>query len=294
VVGLGADRRVTTARTVAGLPEEDVCAVLADGVVEIRGRIAQASNATLLARASLDGVTLACVYKPVRGERPLWDFPSATLARREVAAFELSRWSGLHVVPPTVFRDGPLGEGSLQVWVGPGDVDEDGDPVPVEGGAGLVDLFRPAHVPQGWLTVLSGEDGAGRPVVLAHADDDDLRAMAVFDAIVNNADRKAGHVLRDCGGGALGVDHGLTFHEEHKLRTVLWGFADQPLGPGLLAAVERVALELTPSEPLRATLRHLLARDEIEITTRRARRLFRLGVLPAPREGYPTVPWPLF
>jgi uncharacterized repeat protein (TIGR03843 family) len=285
---------VTTARTVAGLPEEHVCAVLAGGVVELRGRIPEASNATLLAQVTLDGVTLACVYKPVRGERPLWDFPSETLSRREVAAFELSRWAGLDVVPPTVFREGPLGEGSVQVWIGPGELDEDGDPVPVEGGAGLVDLFRPARVPPGWLPVLSGEDGAGRPVVLAHADDAGLRAMAVFDAIANNADRKAGHVLRDVGGGVLGVDHGLTFHEEHKLRTVLWGFADQPLGPELLEATEKVALQLTPSEPLHARLRGLLAADEIEITARRARRLFRLGVLPAPRAGYPTVPWPLF
>lgn len=291
----------------AGLAEDDVCAVLTEGDLELRGRLTDASNATLLTRVTAGSTSLPCVYKPVRGERPLWDFPPATLARREVAAYELSRAAGLDVVPPTVFRDGPVGEGSVQVWVGESAFDEDGDPVPAEGGAGVIDLFRPDRVPDGWRPVLAGEDGAGQPVVLAHADDPALRAMAVFDAIANNADRKAGHVLRDVGGGIFGVDHGLTFNEEHKLRTVLWGFGDEPLGDELLQALDGVewALGGAAGVPrrsagerhlsgLRRRLDALLSRDEIAVTRRRVRRLIEVGVFPAPREGYPMVPWPLF
>jgi uncharacterized repeat protein (TIGR03843 family) len=280
--------------TVAGLPEEQVRDVLTHGELELRGRLTDASNATLLARVTLDDHVLSGVYKPVRGERPLWDFPPSTLSRREVAAYELSSATGLDVVPPTVFRDGPLGPGSLQVWIGSSEVDEDGDPVPQEPGGGVIDLFRPRRVPAGWLSVLSGEDAAGRPIVLAHADEPSLRAMAVFDAVANNADRKGGHIFRDLGGRILGVDHGLTFNLEHKLRTVLWGFGGEPLGAELLGVVERLAFDLVPSSPVYASLCGLLEPEEITATARRAGRLYELGVLPAPVEGYPTVPWPLF
>lgn len=268
--------------------------MLARGELDLRGRLTDASNATLLARVSFEGQVLSGVYKPVRGERPLWDFPPATLARREVAAYELSRAAGLNVVPPTVFRDGPLGPGSLQVWIGSSECDDDGDPVPQEAGGGVIDLFRPKRVPKGWRSVIAGEDAGGRPIVLAHADDASLRAMAVFDAVANNADRKAGHVFRDVGGRILGVDHGLTFNRDHKLRTVLWGFGGDALGAELLAVVERLAFELAPSGAMYPKLGELLDPEEIAATAGRARRLWELGVFPAPVESYPTVPWPLF
>ena len=145
-----------------------------------------ASNVTLVGEVELDGVSLRCVYKPVQGERPLWDFPSGTLAAREVAAYEVSELAGWHVVPVTVLVDGPFGTGMLQQWV-----DVDGDEV--------VDVVPEGDVPAGWRHVLDAYDGTEQPVSLVHADVQGLRDMAVFDAVVNNADRKAGHVLVDRG-----------------------------------------------------------------------------------------------
>jgi uncharacterized repeat protein (TIGR03843 family) len=278
----------------AGAPEGELIAVLGRGELELRGRLTDASNATLLARAVLDGVAVPCVYKPTRGERPLWDFPRATLGRREVAAYELSSWSGLDVVPPTVWRDGPLGPGSVQAWIVSGRTDEDGDPVPPEPGAGVVDLFRPRAVPAGWMAVLNAEDGAGRAVVLAHADDPTLRAMTVFDSVANNADRKAGHILADAAGRVLGVDHGLTFNVEHKLRTVLWGFGGERFDPPMLDRLDRLAGGLRPGGELAGILAPLLSAAEVTATGRRARRLLELGEFPSPRAGYPTIPWPVF
>lgn len=275
-------------------PDDEPRAVLARGELTVVGRLSDASNATLVAVARLDGAEVFCVYKPVRGERPLWDFPEATLGRREVAAYELSRWAGFDVVPPTVLREGPLGEGSVQAWIDSGERDPDGDPVPPEAGAGLIDLLRPQRIPQGWLTVLEGEDVAGRPVALAHADAPVLRVMAAFDSVANNADRKAGHVLADDRSRVRGVDHGLTFNVDHKLRTVLWGFGGRPLGDDLLGALERLVDGLGPEGGAFARLCPLLSREEIRITRDRARRLWEIGEFPLPMEGHPAVPWPLF
>src|SRR5450631_3609987 len=211
------------------LDPDDVLDLITRGVIEVRGRLVDASNATLYASVELDGVQGRCVYKPVTGERPLWDFPSRTLARREVAAYGQSSAVGWDVVPPTVLRDGPFGQGSVQWWVGAGEVDAEGDPVGGEPGAGLVDIVAPGEVPSGWLHVLRAESYEGSPVSLVHADDPGLARMAVFDVIANNADRKGGHVLRDLDGGVRGVDHGLTFNVEDKLRTVLWGWAGRKL-----------------------------------------------------------------
>src|SRR5450755_847325 len=171
------------------LDPADVLDLLCRGELQIRGRLVDASNATLYASVELDGVQGRCVYKPVTGERPLWDFPSRTLARREVAAYELSSAAGWDVVPPTVLRDGPYGQGSVQWWVGAGEVDVDGDPIGGEPGAGLVDIVTPGQVPTGWLHVLRAESYEGSPVSLVHADDPGLARMAVFDVIANNADR---------------------------------------------------------------------------------------------------------
>ncbi len=278
----------------APLDEGDVVTVLTLGELEVRGRMVDASNATLLAAATLDGVEQLCVYKPVAGERPLWDFPSRTLSRREVAAYVLSAAAGWDVVPPTVLRDGPFGPGSVQAWVDSGPGEEDGVPAAPEPGADLVDVVAPHRLPSGWLTVLDAEGPDGRPLVLAHADDPALRRMAAFDAVANNADRKGGHVLRDRFGRVFGVDHGLTFNTDHKLRTVLWGWAGRRLEPALAEGADRLAADLAGDGALTAALLDLLDADEVEVTARRAADLARAGRFPRPRPGHPTIPWPAF
>jgi uncharacterized repeat protein (TIGR03843 family) len=220
----------------------------------VEGRLVDASNATLYCLVR-DGSTEAhCVYKPVRGERPLWDFPDGTLAAREVGAYELSEAGGFGLVPPTVFRDGPYGEGMCQLWV---DVDESQD-----------------------------------VVVLVRTDDPRLRPIALFDAVVNNADRKGGHLLPVADGRVFGVDHGLCFHEEDKLRTLLWAWRGSRLD-----AAERDQLEgllHALGGDLGESLAERLTRRELAALRMRIRRLLRSGVFPSPGTGWPPVPWPPF
>lgn len=167
------------------------------GALRLVGRLVDASNGTFLAADEQDS---HWVYKPVAGEAPLWDFPMGTLGRREVAAHALSEELGLGVVPLTVWADGPLGEGSAQQWI-------DGPPTE------LIDLLDPTEVDEAWLPILTGLSGDDRPVVLAHRDDPQLRAMALFDVLLNNSDRKASHVIaRD--GALSGVDHGVSLHTD--------------------------------------------------------------------------------
>lgn len=180
----------------------------------LTGRIRTASNATFV--GSIGDQTV--VYKPIRGEKPLWDFPDGCLAHREVAAYLVSEAMGWNIVPKTWLRDGPLGEGMVQLWQEP-DPEQD-----------AVDLMPADEVPEtGWKHVLEGQDDAGQIVALVHEDTAALRRMAVFDVIVNNADRKGDHILAMKDGHRYGVDHGLTFHREHKLRTVLWGWVGKEL-----------------------------------------------------------------
>ena len=209
-----------------------VLEVLTAGELTITGRITNASNATLYGSVALNGVTLNCVHKPVAGERPLWDFPNGTLAAREVAAYELSQATGWRIVPPTVMREGPWGPGMCQLWIDTPDEDdhdllallpEDFDEDPAEAAETAGSQWRP---------VLSVELSDGRPAVLAHKADERLRRIAAFDAVVNNADRKGGHLLVGTAepDHVYGIDHGLTFNVDDKLRTLLWGFSGEPLG----------------------------------------------------------------
>jgi uncharacterized repeat protein (TIGR03843 family) len=200
------------------LAESDALELLTRGEMELEGRLVDASNTTLRAEITLDGLTRRCVYKPVRGERPLWDFPDGTLAGREVSAYLVSQATGWNLVPPTILRDGPLGVGACQLWI-----DEPEDASALIG-------FVPAYdVPQGWFAVASARDDDGDAYALAHADDPRLARLALLDAVINNADRKGGHVLYAPGGGIYGVDHGVSFHVENKLRTVLWGWTGKPI-----------------------------------------------------------------
>ena len=253
----------------------------APGELRITGRIREASNATFL--AELDGHTV--VYKPVEGERPLWDFPDGTLAGREVAAFLVSEALGWHVVPPTWMGDGPFGPGMVQRWQ---DVDPDQDAVdllPTDDVAAAVAAGTAREV-------LDAVDEHDRPVTLVHEDSAALRRMAVFDVVTNNADRKGGHVRAIPDGHRHGVDHGLTFHVEHKLRTVLWGWIDEPLDDDELAGLERLATAL--GGDLGATLREHITADELSALRGRCAALAAVGRFPPP-DGYgPAVPWPLF
>jgi uncharacterized repeat protein (TIGR03843 family) len=261
------------------LGEADALHLLRAGEFELEGRLVDASNTTLRGLLTLDGVTARCVYKPVRGERPLWDFPDGTLAAREAAAYLVSRATGWDLVPPTVLRDGPLGSGACQLWI-----DEPDDTEP------LVAFVPAGELPEGWLRVAAARDETGRPYLLAHADDPRLARMALLDAVLNNADRKGGHVLAGSDDRVYGVDHGVCFHVEDKLRTVLWGWVDAPLPEDAVPALARLAssLEGALAEQLAA---HLTGGEVAAVATR-VRRLLAAGRFPPPPEDWPAMPWP--
>ncbi|ASN22474.1 SCO1664 family protein [Arthrobacter sp. YN] len=250
---------------------------LATAELTLTGRITTASNATFLGAIG----DVKVVYKPIAGESPLWDFPRGNLAYREVAAYLVSQVFGGDIVPRTFLRDGPLGEGMVQLW-------QEQDPA-----QRAVDLVVTDHVPEtGWKHVLEGQDEKGRMVALIHEDSPALRRMAVFDMIVNNADRKGDHILAMTDGHRHGVDHGLTFHHDHKLRTVLWGWLGDPLAAGELEGIDRVTEGLNGG--LGQNLADLLSAEEVASLATRCDRLRLLGRFPAPSGDMPAVPWPLF
>ena len=229
--------------------------LLRDGEIEILGRIVEASNATLLCTITLGERTEHCVYKPVLGERPLWDFPDGTLAGRELASYAVSEATGWGIVPPTVLRDGPAGSGMVQLWM-------DGDDE--------VDVIE-----------------------LINARPESLRRMAVLDAVINNSDRKGGHVLLGLDERVRGVDHGICLHADPKLRTVLWGWAGQRIDAELLADIAGLADTLGSDGPLAAELDELLTIAEVEALLGRIEGLLDVPVMPHPGQGH-MIPWPPF
>ncbi len=240
-------------------PETDACDTLErlrSGVVTECKLVPWGSNYTFAVALARDGDDdhLLAIYKPRAGEAPLWDFPSGTLYQREYAAYLLADVLGWDFIPPTVIRDGPHGIGTVQLYVEP---EHDSHYF----------SFREQH-------------------------QDELRRMAVFDLVSNNADRKGGHVLAMRGGHRYGVDHGVTFHVEHKLRTVLWGWLGEPLTADEVAVVDRLATEA------RGTLGDALAAHltdpEIEAFVHRCRRLADRAVMPSPAGEWPAIPWPPF
>lgn len=254
--------------------------VLLRGDLSPVGRIRSASNATFLCEAALAGQTVACVYKPVAGEQPLWDFPDGTLAGREVAAYLVSAALGWDIVPHTIIRDGPAGEGMVQLWV-----QQEPDDV------GLVDLCPTDSVPPGYLPIVHAYDYSGGEVTLAHADHPQLRRMAVFDVVVNNADRKGGHILTGADGRVYGVDHGVSLHTNDKLRTVLWGFAGEKIEDADVSALADLDRQL--DGPLGARLREQITAGEVAALRRRVRELVDDPVMPSPNGRRP-LPWPAF
>ncbi|MFH8900042.1 SCO1664 family protein [Streptomyces coeruleorubidus] len=261
-------------------PPPDADDLLARGELTVRGRIREASNAALYCTVSHDGRDAACIYKPVAGERPLWDFPDGTLAQREVAAYEVSEATGWGLVPPTVLRDGPYGEGMCQLWV---------EAAPEAELLALVDGEEPEP---GWKAIGFAEVGEGRTALLVHADDERLRRLAVLDAVLNNADRKGGHLLPTGEGRLYGIDHGVTFNVENKLRTLLWGWAGEPLTREAVDVLEGLRKDLEEGGALAARLEPLITGAEIDATRARVGALLASGKHPEPSGEWPAIPWP--
>jgi uncharacterized repeat protein (TIGR03843 family) len=233
---------------------DDKLRTLTLGDLQVTGRLVDASNATLYATSTFEGDSVVCIYKPIAGERPLWDFADGCLAHREFAAYLVSDHLGFNLVPLTILRDGPYGFGMVQQWV---DIDESID---------LAKFFATDH-PR-------------------------LRAMALFDAIINNTDRKIGHLLPVDNEILFGCDHGVTFHEEDKLRTVLWQWANEPFTDQEIKLLERAKSEIAGE--LGKNLAPLLTELEIQETARRIADLLVSGTFPLPNPDWPAVPWPAF
>lgn len=249
------------------------------GRIDVEGRLVDASNVTLFCTIELDGVSANAVYKPIKGERRLWDFPNGTLAGREVATYLIAEATGLGQIPPTVLRDGPVGEGMVQLWIDTTD-DE------------LVDVCAPNELPPGWRVVLHAHDRFGEPAVLAHADHEGVRELAVLDIVANNTDRKGGHLLPGTDGRVYGVDHGICLHTDPKLRTVLWGWVGDPLSDAAEAKLRTLRTDLDGT--LGQALAPHLTRYEVRAIADRADTLLTEGVFPEPSDDWRAIPWPLF
>jgi uncharacterized repeat protein (TIGR03843 family) len=234
-----------------------VLAALSRGTIEPAAAMPYSSNFTLLTTVEHDGLQISAIYKPQRGERPLWDFPRGTLYRRETAAYLVSEALGFGLVPPTVARSGPYGPGMLQFYI---DNDEE------------VHLFT---------------------LLKAGGYEREMRLLCAFDCLINNADRKSGHALLGGDGRLWAIDHGICFHYEPKLRTVLWDFVGETLPDEVISAFERLEVRLNdPGDELAAALRDLLAAGEVRALKRRLKALLERGVYPEPYPGIPHVPWP--
>ncbi|MEU0131434.1 SCO1664 family protein [Streptomyces sp. NPDC006289] len=273
-----------------GLTEAGLRTLLAEGEITVLGQVRGASNAVLHCSVAYEGEERTCVYKPVAGEQPLWDFPDGTLAQREVAAYEVSEATGWGLVPPTVLREGPYGEGMCQLWI---EAEE------TAGGDGaayglppLLALVEAEEPGDGWKAVGFAEVGEGRTALLVHADDPRLRRLAVLDAVINNGDRKGGHLLPAPGGRLFGIDHGVTFNADDKLRTLLWGWAGEPLTEDAVEVLGRLSAELEPGTPLATRLAELITAVELDALRARVEGLRSSGRHPQPSGDWPAIPWP--
>ncbi|MCX4968377.1 SCO1664 family protein [Streptomyces sp. NBC_00654] len=266
-----------------GLTDTDLLTLLTEGRLTVLGQVRGASNAVLHCTVAYEGEERTCVYKPVAGEQPLWDFPDGTLAQREVAAYEVSEATGWGLVPPTVLRDGPYGRGMCQLWIEtPG-----GEAEP-----SLLALVESEEPGEGWKAVGFAEVGEGRTALLVHADDPRLRRLAVLDAVINNGDRKGGHLLPAPGGRLYGIDHGVTFNADDKLRTLLWGWAGEPLTAEAVEVLGLLAAELAPGAALATRLAGLVTGAELEALRGRVAGLRTAGRHPEPSGAWPAIPWP--
>lgn len=257
--------------------------LLRDSPLEVEGRLVEASNFVLRVWVEDDDERIPAVYKPIRGEQPLWDFPEGTLATREYVAYLIASAGGWDCVPVTAFRpDGPMGAGSVQQWVGPLEPVAEND---------LLRIDPVETVPPDYLPVLGVHDEHDRPLVVSHAAHEDLRDVALLDVVLNNADRKASALIVD-DGKLYAIDHGLTLHSEEKLRTVLWGFAGQELSAREVRRLE--ALRDALAGALGETLCGVIRGDEVEALGDRIDELLRTRRFPEPPDHRHPLPWPLW
>jgi uncharacterized repeat protein (TIGR03843 family) len=236
-------------------PIDPLLELLTQGDIAVEGLMPYSSNYTLLTTVTHQDSEALAIYKPRRGERPLWDFPRGTLYQREYAAYLVSEALGFAFVPPTIVRDGPYGIGALQLFIESDDEDH------------LLTMYREGCY------------------------EDDILRLAAFDYLINNADRKSGHCLKGLDNRLWAIDHGICFHEEYKLRTVLWDFVDQPLPPDVLAALRCLQQQLDRGEPPAPALDDLLNQSELHAMRKRLDKMVRSGTYPRPGPG-PNVPWP--
>ena len=228
--------------------------LLENGEISVEGRLVDASNATLFVTISSGDESTKAIYKPVAGERPLWDFPDGDLASRERAAYLIDQALDFNHIPRTILRDGPFGIGMVQQWI---EIDEDID----------LEIFFRQNDPQ-------------------------LREVALLDSIINNTDRKIGHLLPAQDGHLFVCDHGVTFHSEFKLRTVLWQWAGEKLADSELEALQSLLLKI--EDEISLELSTLITKDEIEALKERVTNLISEGVFPHPNPEWPHIPWPPF
>ncbi|MER5892816.1 SCO1664 family protein [Streptomyces sp. NPDC001876] len=277
-----------------GLTEAGLKTLLAQGELTVLGQVRGASNAVLYCTVAYEGEERPCVYKPVAGEQPLWDFPDGTLAQREVAAYELSEATGWGLVPPTVLREGPYGEGMCQLWIEADETAEESvaDGAAVHGLPPLLGLVEDEEPGDGWKAVGFAEVGEGKTALLVHADDPRLRRLAVLDAVINNGDRKGGHLLPAPGGRLFGIDHGVTFNADDKLRTLLWGWAGEPLTAEAVEVLDGLSADLEPGAALATRLGELITAVELDALRGRVAGLRKSGRHPQPSGEWPAIPWP--
>jgi uncharacterized repeat protein (TIGR03843 family) len=248
-------RKETDEKAIVSVTQERLVSLLAQGRVEIVGQILSSSNLIFLVGVADEDLQVLAVYKPYRGESPLWDFGEGTLCLREVAAYVVSQALGWPQVPPTVLRDGPHGIGAFQLFI-------DADPE------------------ANYFSFTQGQRS-------------DLLPVALFDILVNNADRKGGHLLLDSWDRIWAIDNALTFHVEPKLRTVIWDFAGVPIPERYLADLRELQAQLANAGVLREMLSQLLAEDEIVALRDRLSGLVESATFPHPDPHYRQVPWPL-
>lgn len=247
--------------------------------MEIKGHLRGASNGTFLVELDGDPQALA-VYKPVQGERPLWDFPSGTLSGREIATRVIDEALGFNLVPPTVWREsGDYGAGMCQEWIDESETEA------------VVDLVPEGRVPEAWLSVLRARDDRYNAVELVHADHPRLRDLALLDAVINNADRKAGHILITPEGKIFGIDHGIALHEEDKLRTVLWGWSGEELTSDHVSALQNLQVVMNGEF---AGVDEWLTRRERAALRSRVADLLTTRTYPTHAQEWPSIPWPVF
>jgi uncharacterized repeat protein (TIGR03843 family) len=235
-------------------PGDDTQTLLTNGTIDVEGLVPWGSNYTFLATIHDDSRTTLAIYKPSRGERPLWDFPTGTLANREVAAYRVSQALGWPYIPPTILREGPEGIGMVQLFV---------------------EFVDGQHF-----------------FTLRAAHRDEMKRIAAFDAIINNTDRKGGHVLLGADDKIWCIDHGVTFHEHYKLRTVIWDFTRQRIPQQLIADMCALRERLARGDALFDSLCELISPRELRALRARLDDLIERGTFPEPPEDWPPVPWP--